>query len=204
MLKLKELRENLGLSQAAVARKLGISRQLYGFYESGDRDPSTDMLRKLADFFDISVDDLLGREVKLRKAVKLKESGIGTKKVQIVGSVKCGPDGLAYEEFGDYIYISPKYHGDYIALSCRGDSMIDSGIEEGDIVVVRLQPEVENGELAVVILNGDEGTLKRVRKCRNGIVLEPANPRYEPIIVAGADLENFRIVGKAVEVRKSL
>ena len=80
--------------------------------------------------------------------------------------------------------------------------MKDIGITDGDLAIVRLQEDVGCGELAVVTINGDEGTLKRVRKFEGGIILEAANQEYPPRIFTGSELELIRIVGKVLEVRK--
>jgi repressor LexA len=85
-----------------------------------------------------------------------------------------------------------------IVLRVKGDSMIGSRIYEGDKVVVKMQQEVENGEIAVVNVNGDEATLKRVKRTENGqVILYPDNPKYEPIIVTN---ESARVIGKVIQV----
>lgn len=124
------------------------------------------------------------------------------KKLPIIGTVKCGPDGLAFQYLEGYILIGEEYKGDVIAFRCRGDSMKDLGIASDDIAIVRQQEDVENGELAVVVVNGEEGMLKRVRKFEGGIILESANSEYPPRIITGKELETVHIVGKVLEVRK--
>lgn len=125
------------------------------------------------------------------------------KRIPIIGSVKCGPDGLAFEYLEGYVYIDDSYSGEIRAFRCRGDSMKDIGITDGDIAIVRIQETIECGELAIVTINGDEGTLKRVRKFDNGIILEAANPDYPPRVFTGKDLELIHIVGKVLETRKN-
>ena len=130
---------------------------------------------------------------------------VENKKIPIIGSVKCGPDGLAFEYIDGCVSIDDSYNGNIIAFRCKGDSMKDMGIEEGDIAIVRQQDDVESGEVAVVIVNGDEGTLKRVRKFEDGsVMLLPANSHYEPRVFAGEQLNTVKIVGKVLEVRKKL
>ena len=94
--------------------------------------------------------------------------------------------------------------GKLFALKVRGDSMLPE-FKEGDIVIVKKQPDVESGEIAVVLINGDEGTLKRVKKTEDGIFLYAFNPAvYEPHFYSNADIENLpvRIVGKVIENRR--
>lgn len=200
--RLKEVRQSKGLSQADVARGLNISRQSYNFYESGKRDPDTKMLAEIANFFNVTSDYLLGIAPTPKTLSNYVELPPENKKLPIIASVKCGPNGLAFEYLDGYILIGDDYKGDLMAFRCRGDSMKDLGIASGDIAIVRQQEDVESGELAVVVLDGDEGMLKRVRKFESGIILESANSEYQPIVIVGKDLEKVRIVGKVLEVRK--
>jgi repressor LexA len=96
------------------------------------------------------------------------------------------------------------YRGDIKAFRCYGDSMSGIGIYDGDIAIVRIQEDIDCGELAIVIVNGDEGMLKRVRKQEGAIILESANPAYPPRVFTGEAMNTVRIVGKVVEIRRSL
>ena len=87
-------------------------------------------------------------------------------------------------------------HADF-CLRCNGDSMVGARIKDGDVVFIRQQPEVENGEIAAVIID-DEATLKRVYLSADKIILQPENPRYEPFVFVGEELSQIRIIGKAV------
>ena len=122
--------------------------------------------------------------------------------IPIIGSVRCGPNGLAYQYLDGCVYIDNSFYGDIVAFRCKGDSMKDLGIYDGDIAIVRLQEEVENGELAVVTINGDEGALKRIRLFDGGIILESANQAYAPRVFTGEQLNLIHIVGKVLEIRK--
>ena len=201
-IKLKELREKLGYTQAYVADTLKISRVNYNRYEKGEREPDFETIKKIADFFNVSLDELIGRNINTKQLKNYLEMAPENKKIPIIGTVKCGPNGLAFNDLQGYIFINNNLHGDYIAFKCRGDSMKDLGIADGDTAIVRIQDDVECGEVAVVVINGDEGTLKRVRKFDGGIVLEAANPAYPPRIFTGADMNIVKIVGKVVQVRK--
>ncbi|MCM3413567.1 LexA family protein [Metabacillus litoralis] len=125
-------------------------------------------------------------------------------KIPIIGSVKAGPNGLAYEDFQGYETTDKKSvnGGKYKWLMVTGDSMIDEGILPGDLALLREQSDVEHGELAVVIIDNEEGTMKRVLKIDNGIVLQPANRKYQPEYFFGKDLERIRIVGKIKETKR--
>lgn len=201
-MKLTEFRKKHKLSQKALAEKIGYSQNMISQWETGTRDPNTKTLQILANFFNISVDELLGRDLNLKTLNNYVEMSPENKRVPIIGTVKCGPNGLAFEELQGYVFINNDLHGDYIAFKCRGDSMKDLGIQNGDTAIVRIQDDVECGEVAVVVINGDEGTLKRVRKFKDGIILEAANPAYPPRVFTGADMNIVKIVGKVIQVRK--
>ncbi|WP_180953714.1 helix-turn-helix domain-containing protein [Bacillus sp. T33-2] len=121
--------------------------------------------------------------------------------VPVLGSIAAGQPILAEEHIEEWTEIPNMWNlkfGEAIVLKVKGDSMIGSRIYDGDKVVVKLQQEVENGEIAVVNVNGNEATLKRVKKTENGqVILYPDNPRYEPTFVSH---ENARIIGKVIQV----
>lgn len=125
------------------------------------------------------------------------------KKIPIIGSVKCGPDGLAFEYIDGYVFVDEFLSGDIMAFHCKGDSMKDIGITDGDIAIVRKQCTVENGELAIVVINGEEGTLKRVRYHDDILILEAANQEYPSRVFAGKEINIVKIVGKVLQVRKN-
>ena len=200
MNRLKELRTKHHLKQSELADVLNVTQSTLSGWETGRYDIGNSDLHKIADYFDVSLDYLLGREVV--KNVPLIDLPPENKKIPIIGSVKCGPNGLAYQYLEGYVLVGEEFKGDIVAFRCTGDSMKDIGITDGDLAIVRLQEDVECGELAVVTINGDEGTLKRVRKFEGGIILEAANQEYPPRVFTGHELALIRIVGKVLEVRK--
>ena len=122
--------------------------------------------------------------------------------VPVIGSVRCGSGGLAFEELQGAEMADVANPSEYFYLTTTGDSMAPD-IKEGDLVLVHIQPTVETGELAVVIINGEEGTLKKLLKRENAVILQSLNPAFPPRVLVGEELENMRIVGKAVQlVRK--
>ncbi|WP_196596036.1 LexA family protein [Pectinatus frisingensis] len=206
---LKNLREKRELTQAALAKDLKISPSTIAMYERGDRNPDPDMLKKIANYFNVSIDYLLGNSIYGNttsiygnNTPIFNDVAPENKKVPIIGTVKCGPGGLAYEYLDGYIWVDDKLTGDIRAFHCKGDSMVGLGIFDGDIAVVRIQEDVENGELAVVVINGNEGTLKKVRKHDDVIILESANPAYPARIFSGKEVNTIHIVGKVLETRR--
>ena len=123
---------------------------------------------------------------------------ITTQKIPFLGSVACGQPIYAEEDKESYIVLGTNIKADF-CLRAQGDSMIDARIHDGDIVYVRKQEAVDNGEVAVVLI-GDEATLKRVYYYpdKQKLLLQPANPKYEPFIYVGDELDQIRILGKAV------
>ena len=117
-------------------------------------------------------------------------------KIPLLGSIACGAPILAQEHIEDYLDLPGHIHADF-ALTCKGDSMINARIFDGDVVYIRQQDTVDNGEIAAVLIDG-EATLKRVRLFDDHISLEPENPQYRPIVLWGEDMNTAHIIGKAV------
>ena len=125
-------------------------------------------------------------------------SPISTRMVPMLGEIACGQPIYATEERGEYAVANNDLSADF-CLRAHGDSMIGARIYDGDIVFIRSQSSVDNGEIAAVII-GDEATLKRVYyyPSEEKLILSPENPRYAPLVYLGAELENIKILGKAV------
>ncbi len=126
------------------------------------------------------------------------------KKVPLLGEIACGEPIFAAEEYDSYIKIEDGLQIDF-CLKCKGDSMINARIHDGDIVFIRKQEAVENGEIAAVII-GDEATLKRVYYYpqENRISLIAENPLYPPLIYTNEQLEQIKILGKAVSFQSRI
>lgn len=118
------------------------------------------------------------------------------RKIPLIGSIACGAPTLAEEHIEEYIDIPKHVQADF-ALTCKGDSMINARIFDGDTVYIRQQDTVDNGQIAAVLIDG-EATLKRVRLLDDRIILEPENPLYDPLVYRGEEMNDVRILGKAV------
>lgn len=200
---LKEYRKIKDLTQQELAQLTNLSRSYIAGLERNAYNPSLSTLQAIAQVLSVSVDVLLGNDVDPNKLSNYIGPVVENKKIPIIGSVKCGPNGLAYEYLEGYVFVDDSLTGDVTAFVCKGDSMKDIGISDGDIAIVRRQCTIENGELAVVIINGEEGTLKRVRYHDNVMILEAANPAYPPRIFSGKDMNVVKIFGKVIQVRKN-
>ncbi len=118
------------------------------------------------------------------------------RKIPLLGNIACGAPILADDHIEEYIDIPRHVKADF-ALTCKGDSMINARIFNGDVVYIRQQEAVDNGEIAAVLID-NEATLKRIRLLEDRIVLEPANPLYDPLVYRGEEMNSIRILGKAV------
>ncbi len=118
------------------------------------------------------------------------------KKIPLLGDIACGEPILAQENIDRNIDIPANINADF-ALRCKGDSMINARILNGDVVYIKQQPDVNNGEIAAVLIE-DEATLKRVYKYPDKIILHAENPTFQPIVCMLNEASNIRILGKAV------
>ena len=126
-------------------------------------------------------------------------------KIPIIGSVRCGEPMFAESNIEGYQLTSSDdlLDGyDYFYLRAKGDSMINAGISEGDLLLIRKQSDVDSGDIAIVNVNGDEETLKRVIKKDGAIILQPENPSYETKIFMGRELNDVYIQGRLMQVVK--
>lgn len=194
---LKKLREQRGFNMKEIAIELGIPYTTYVGYEKGEREPNSDVLVKIANYYNTSVDFILGVTTtqdifSIPNIIPIPK----TKIVPLLGTIACGEPILAEENIENYITVDAKENVDF-ALKCKGDSMINARIFDGDIVYIHSQPDVENGEIAAVLI-GNEATLKKVHKYPNKLVLSPCNPMYDDLVYTEEQLNDIRILGKAV------
>lgn len=198
--RLRELREAKGFrSQQAFADAFGVAQSTIGGWEAGKREPNFKTMERLAEFFGVSVDYLLGRQ-----DYPDAPQSTGGVWVPVLGRVAAGIPIEAVEDIEDYEEISLEMAGtgEHFALKIRGDSM-EPRIKDGDVVICRKQGTCENGEVAVVLVNGDSATVKRIKKRPDGIMLIPSNPAYDPMFYSNKDVEKLpvTILGKVVELR---
>jgi repressor LexA len=192
-------RKELGLSLEEVGKRVGVSKSTVKKWESGFiENMKRDKVALLAEVLHVSPLDILGIEY----SEEILPNNIipipNTKRVPLLGTIACGNPITAIENPEDYILMPDTVHADF-ALRCQGDSMVNARILDGDVVYIRRQDEVDNGDIAAVII-GDEATLKRVYvdKENDRLTLMAENPTFPPLVYQGADLEQVRVLGKAV------
>lgn len=204
--RIRALRVALGMSQYDLAKKVGYEgRSAISKVENGDRDISQSMIIKYAEALGVTPTYLLNGE----DTSAHNEDGhtmptapnvfpLHTKRVPMLGSIACGEPIFANEEHGEFVLTSDNIDADF-CLRAEGDSMIGARIYEGDIVFIRKQEKVHNGQIAAVMI-GDKATLKRVYYYpeNSKLILTPENPTHEPKVYIGAELDEVHILGLAV------
>lgn len=200
--RIENRRTELGLTLQDIANEVGVAISTIQRYEQGKIGKvKLPVMEAIAAALNVSTDWLLGipGAYKERPLANLADNILPlprTSKVPLLGTIACGEPLLAGENLDGYVEMPENVHADF-CLRCHGDSMVGARIKDGDVVFIRQQPEVENGEIAAVVID-DEATLKRVYLSADKIILQPENPRYEPFVYVGEELSQIRIIGKAV------
>ena len=204
MNKIKELREKRGIPQKALAIDLGVTQPTICDWESGRKVPSAKSTAKLADYFGVSTDYILGREDAADSEYPLGRPSPGAIRLPVYGRVPAGVPLEAIDDVIDWEEIPQEWSiggKTFFATKVKGDSMYPKYIE-GDIIIVQVQPDCESGQDCVVYVNGYDATLKRVYKLDDGgIRLVPANPSYAPKTYYPGD-DPISIAGIVVEIRR--
>ena len=200
--RMKKRRKEIDLSAERVAEILGVSPATIYRYENGDIEKVPgERLVPIAKALQTTPAYLMGWEDSADFSGKEHPTNIipmpEMKKLPLIGAIACGQPILAEEHIEDYVDV-PKHIDADFALTCKGDSMINARIFDGDIVYIRQQETVENGEIAAVMVGEGEATLKRFRKFDDHITLEPENPMHRPMAFWNEEMNNVRILGKAV------
>ena len=206
MKNLKFLRKKNNITLQKLADYLHTGTSTISQYESGKREASFDTIEKLADYFNVSIDYLLGREnIEIEK---IKPKGI---KIPVLGTIPAGIPIEAIEDILDYEEISEDMarKGEYFALKVKGDSMLPT-IKDGDIVIIKKCDDAESGKICVVMINGYDATLKEIKKDpdNQGLWVLPHNSScdFKPTFYSNKEVEDVpvRVIGVAVEIRRSL
>lgn len=198
--KIKRVRESKNIAQVDLATLVGISKQTLYKYENGiiTNIPSN-KIEAIASALETTPAYLMGWNEPQHNNYTGIENIVpmpNMVKVPLLGTIACGEPITAEENIETYLNMPEEIKGTF-ALRCKGDSMINARIFDGDIVFIREQPDVENGEIAAVLID-NEATLKRVYKYDNRIELRAENPTFKPLSYEGEKLADIRILGKAV------
>lgn len=194
-MRLKEVRESSGVNQKEFAELFGVNHTTYNRYESGDiKKMPANLIESISIKFDINPTWLMGYD-NVDKYMIHEKANQNIRRLPVLGRIAAGIPILAQEDLIDYEYVPENIKADF-CLKIQGDSMIGARIFDGDIVYIRQQPDVETGEIAAVLINGEEATLKRVYKYNGTIVLRSENPDYPEQVYSKKD--NVTILGKAI------
>lgn len=183
------------VTASQISRATGISKSVLSMYLSGKNEARQNNLYTLAVALNVTEPWLMGFDVPMERDVH-RVDAIEAQAVPLIGSIACGTPTQANEEFEAYVRVGARIDCDF-CLRANGDSMVGARINDGDIIFIRSQPSVNNGEIAAVIID-DQATLKRVYLENNKLVLMAENPKYAPLIYVGEELNSIRILGKAV------
>ena len=204
--RIKELRISQGLTLEQVGDAVGVGKSTVRKWETGQiANMRRDKVAKLADALHTSPAYLMGwPESSEEPRIPVGMLSIATHRVPILGTIHAGEPSFAETEFESYVEAGANVRCDF-ALRVVGDSMINARIMDGDIVFIRQQDTVNDGEIAAVLID-DEATLKRVHFLPQGmLMLQAENPKYQPIIIGGPnETRNVRILGKAVAFQSDI
>ena len=198
--RIKQRRAELGLSVDDLAAKIGKSRATIYRYENGDiENMPTPILEPLAKALNTTPADLMGwKETAPTLPAYPNIHPLGTVRLPVLGEIACGVPRYASEDRESYTLAGTDIHADF-CLIAHGDSMTGARIHDGDIVFIRKQDIVDNGDIAAVVI-GDEATLKRFFYYREKelLILRAENPKYPDLIYTGTELEAVHVLGLAV------
>lgn len=194
--RLKQAREENHITLEDAGKKVDVHKSTVLRWENGETEKiKLPILETLAKYYGVNPVWLAGHDVPKYDTIKTDELGNPTTDIPLLGTVKAGYDYLAQENIIEKINVETSLVGDgseYFALKVKGDSMSPIFIE-GDIVIIKKQNDCENNEIAIIIVNGDEGTIKKVRKTEQGIILQPLNPAYAPLIFTNEEIKSMPI-----------
>ena len=195
---IKKLRNKFGINQTELGNKIGLSARAIGFYESSDRDIPTSKLQKIADYFNVSTDYVLGRSNDLQDDVK---------QIPLLGKIAAGYPTQMFADVIDYIDIPAdmtRGNKELFALKTTGKSMEPNFIE-GDILIFEKTDNCESGQFCAVAVNGDDATFKKVTKTDTGIMLQPLNPDFETKFYTNDQIDSLpvQIIGVLKQIRRN-
>ena len=221
-IRLKEAREKAGLTQKQLSLLIGKSDGVVGNWEAGSREPNLETIKKLADALNIKVSDLVddrphpseikgplinGRE--LLESIGVTTWGVGKfVQIPVYGRVKAGYNEIIYNDFEGYDLfemddLQGRHAEDFYWLRVYGDSM-EPDIREGDLALIRIEEEVNSGQVALVVIDNEDGTLKKVRYGRDYIELIAVNPSYPSLLFEEDEMDRVRIVGRVIWIKRRL
>lgn len=197
---LKEIKLKRGLQSKDVAEAMSVAKSTYTSWEKGERNFDLQLISELANYFKVPISYFTGES----QDVDVNSYAPNVVKIPIIGEVKAGYDLLAEQNIIGFSYVDKNdlNGGEYFYLNVRGNSMTGADIHEGDSVLVRRQPAVDEGQIAVVLLENNEVTIKRVYYGKgNQVILQSENPSYPPRLY---NFDEIKIQGLVKEIKRKV
>lgn len=198
-----------GVRAVDLVRDTGLSKARISQYTNGIYVPKADAMHKLARALDVADLWLEGYDVPMERNASTVPNYQGIfpierKRIPVLGEIACGTPILTDEQHDSFVMSGTNLDADF-CLRAKGDSMIGARIQDGDIVFIKKSDMVANGEIAAVVIE-DEATLKRVYYYpeKSKLILTPENPKYEPLVFMGPELDEIHILGKAVAFQSEI
>ena len=195
--KIYNLRKAYNMTQEDLAKIADATFAAVSQWEKDGRKPRSIYTTRICQHFGIDLNEFLDENNDVYDTgLPHNVYKFSKRKIPLIGEIACGDPIIADESAAEYVFVPENINADF-ALKCKGDSMIGARIYDGDIVYIRKQSDVNNGEIAAVVIE-DEATLKRVYRFQDHLLLQPENPSYAPLVFWNNEAENIRIIGKAV------
>lgn len=193
---LSRLLAEVNMTQKELSEIMDVSVSAVSAWCSGDKMPRMDKIEFMEKYFGVSKSELL--EERADDHLPPNMVRIRTmRQVPLIGQIACGTPILAEENITDYVDLPGHVRADY-ALTCKGDSMVNAGIRDGDIVYIRQQCIVDNGQIAAVLVGDEEATLKRFYRVGDTVTLNAENPAFPPLVFVGEEVSQVHIIGLAI------
>lgn len=206
--RLKEAREENKKTLEEVGNRVGTHKSTIQRWEHGKTEKiNTAIIEVLANYLNVDAGWLSGKNVpKYKTKEHIDNLGNIVVSIPLIGTVKAGYNYLVQENIIGYVEVAKGIVGngsEFFALKIKGDSM-QPVLYENDVVIIKKQDDCEDGQIAVVLINGDEATIKRVKKSSNGIWLQPFNNNYEPLVFTNDEIENIpvKIIGVVKQLQR--
>ena len=207
--RLRELRIRKNMTQGELSKATGLTQSAIAMYETGKREPKIEVMELLADYFNVDMNYITGKTDKTTMLSASAIDAIDVIKIPLLGRVVAGSPQEAIQEADEFIYIPSMNHrrsDDYFALRVNGESM-EPNLMDGDIAIVHIQPDVDSGQIAVVLIDNQDSTVKRVFITPDGITLVADNPAvFSPRFFTNDDCLTLpvKILGRVVSIQREM
>lgn len=207
--RLRELRIRKNMTQGGLSKATGLTQSAIAMYETGKREPKIEVMELLADYFNVDMNYITGKTDKTTMLSASAIDAIDVIKIPLLGRVVAGDPQEAIQEADEFIYIPSMNHrrsDDYFALRVNGESM-EPNLMDRDIAIVHIQPDVDSGQIAVVLIDNQDSTVKRVFITPDGITLVADNPAvFSPRFFTNDDCLTLpvRILGRVISIQREM